>query len=80
MRIYISINTLPELFFITAQRTGILIIYRNRKDERLSWPEQLPLNKLLKVITRRLSGTAGFEPATDPETDTLTIQPLRLLE
>ena len=31
-----------------------------REDERLSWPEYLRVNNLLKVITRRPSGAAGI--------------------
>jgi len=57
-------------------------VYWPRKDEKLSWPELLRVNNLLKVITRKLSGTAGIwnlRP-TDPETDTLTTEPPRLVE
>jgi len=43
--IFNYIDNLPELYFITAQRTSttaywfLLLIYRPRKDERLSWSE-----------------------------------------
>jgi len=38
----------------------LVLIYRPRKDEMLKWPEWMWVNNLLKVITRRKSGTAGI--------------------
>jgi len=31
----------------------LVLIYRPRKDERLSWPKQMCVSYLLEVITRR---------------------------
>jgi len=47
--IFNSIDKLPELYFISAQRTSttvylfLLLIYRPRKDERPSWPSKFAL-------------------------------------
>ena len=39
----------------------LVLIYRPRKGERLSWPEQMWVNNLLKVITRQPSDTTGIQ-------------------
>ena len=38
----------------------LVLIYRPRKGERLSWPEQMWVNNLPKVITRQPSDTTGI--------------------
>ena len=41
-------------------QSKLVLIYRPRKGERLSWPEQMWVNNLPKVITRQPSDTTGI--------------------
>ena len=45
---------------LTPFLTKLVLIYRHQKGGRLSWPEQMRVNNLPKVITRQPSDTTGI--------------------
>ena len=55
----------------------LVLIYRPHEDERLSWPEQMKVHNLLKVVTKNDFPQLRVEPGSlDPESDTLSTEPL----